>query len=65
MILIKGESGSGKTLFARQLIEMISKEEKKSTDFPKWKDMENVHILASSISAYSEKLFLNAWIPIL
>ena len=64
VIAITGESGSGKTLFSRCVIEGLRTEER-NPDFPKWKFGEKVHLLASSISAESEKLFLNSWVPIL
>lgn len=63
--MIKGESGMGKTLFVRCVIDTLKNEERKAADFPKYKAKENLQIICSSITASSEKLFLNGWIPIL
>ena len=62
VILINGESGSGKTLFARALVEELKKAEVSS--LPEWANREHLHILASSLNPESSKLFLNMWQPI-
>jgi len=40
--LIKGESGMGKSLFARCIIDNLKNEERKAADFPKYKNKENL-----------------------
>ena len=62
VILINGESGSGKTLFARALVEELKKAEVSS--LPEWANREHLHIIASSLNPESQKLFLNMWQPI-
>ncbi|CAI2375966.1 unnamed protein product [Moneuplotes crassus] len=62
MISIYGESGCGKTLFARSLIQKLRDTAKIKTD---WANKEKIIILASTLNSTSEKLFLNIWIPIL
>ena len=62
LISVNGESGWGKTLFARCLIEKLNSSQRFKFD---WLNKEKIVILASSINSLSEKLFLNSWIPIL
>ncbi|CAI2376171.1 unnamed protein product [Moneuplotes crassus] len=62
MISIYGESGCGKTLFARSLIDKLRNTPKLKSD---WANKEKIIILASTVTSTTEKLFLNIWIPIL
>lgn len=62
MLSIIGESGSGKTLLARSIINELQSTPKIKND---WANKEKIIILASTLNPTSEKLFLNIWIPIL
>ena len=59
---ITGETGSGKTLLARDIIDTLNNSPKFKHD---WANKEKTVILATTLNPTTEKLFLNAWIPIL
>jgi len=63
-ISVQGESGSGKTLFAKCLIHMLRKNEE-SIDLEKTYIHEPLAILTSAINAESQMYFLSIWRPIL
>lgn len=59
LIQIKGEIGSGKTLFARQLIESLTGH----ADFKQMMRYKN-QLFCSSLNPESQYSFLNIWRPI-
>ena len=59
---IRGEAGSGKTLFARNLIEqLVTPDDEDDEDLPSFKNT----IFCSSLNSESQYQFLNVWKPIL
>jgi ABC-type dipeptide/oligopeptide/nickel transport system ATPase component len=62
LISIYGESGCGKTLFARALIDKLLDQPNLKA---RWANNERTLLLASTINSSTEKNFLNIWIPIL
>ena len=61
MLAIIGEIGSGKTLFARCIIETL----KKRKDFLRNNYLDSKPILTSSLNSESQMKFLNIWRPVL
>lgn len=62
LISIYGESGCGKTLFARSLIDKLKINKNIKAE---WANKEKTIILGTTLNATTEKLFLNIWIPVL
>lgn len=61
ILAVSGELGSGKTLFARCIIDKL----KKRKDILRDPNLDQQLILTSSLNAESQMKFLNIWRPIL